>query len=296
MMPAGDREAGRRRWPPQQHVWLIVVLLLGFALRVYGLGDVAVDNDESIDYTRWVSESFRAIVIDDLVLNNQTLAHILARLSILALGDTLFSLRWPALCLSVLGLALIYRIARDLFNPRVGLAGALLLAVSPYAIFFAHTFRGYSAVVSLPMLIFLLGWLAVRSNTWRYWLAFGAASVCTQYTHLFTVFALGNTIFILGAIGWRDRRRLPRLALGLAAMGIVLAALYMPVWSKAVQNAASAGSVSTAGVLLLQRPQVPASLWTTLLWFNGLEKGSFGLFGLYPFVGLVGLGVWLGKT
>lgn len=79
-----------RRLTLNSYVWLLLILLLGFSLRLYGLGDVAVNNDESVDYLRWISVSFREILVDGLVLNNQTFAHILDRVSILVLGDRLF--------------------------------------------------------------------------------------------------------------------------------------------------------------------------------------------------------------
>jgi 4-amino-4-deoxy-L-arabinose transferase-like glycosyltransferase len=281
--------------------WLTLILLLGFALRVYALGDVAINNDESIEYTRWISKSFQAITVDDLILNNHTLAQILARLSILVLGDTAFSLRWPALGMSVLGIVFIYKVAQNLFGVRAGLVSALLLAVSPYAIFYAHALRGYSAVVSLPLLIYLLAWLALRSRKRRYWLAFVLASVAALYTHLFTIFALANVVFILGLMQWQnwrlsksDGRWLPALTLSLAVILALLAVCYAPIWYKTFKNMTTSGVLSSAGVLWVQRPQVPASLWTNLQWFNGLEKGSFGQAGLYPFLGLVSMGVWSG--
>jgi hypothetical protein len=66
-----------RRLTLNSYVWLLLILLLGFSLRLYGLGDVAVNNDESVDYLRWISLSFREILVDGLVLNNQTFAQIL---------------------------------------------------------------------------------------------------------------------------------------------------------------------------------------------------------------------------
>ena len=283
------------------YFWLIIILWLAFLLRTYALADVAINNDESYDYNRWVSVSLRAITVDDLVLNNQSFAHILARIALLLLGDNLFSLRWPAVCISILGVAAIYKIAGDLFGSKVGLVSAFLLAVSPYAVFFAHTFRGYSAVIALPLLIYLLAWLVLQTNRWRYWIALGFFIALMMYTHLFTSLAVFNLLLFMGLVYFYGHRfpgfkkpSLTGLGLSLTLAGILLAIFYSPIWTKLIGTYLASGQLSLADLLWVQRPQVPATIWTDLLWFNGLEKGSFGPEGSYLFLGLVAIGLVVG--
>lgn len=282
------------------YFYLILILFLGFALRVYGLGDVAISNDESIEYHRWVSASFEKIMVTDVVLNTPALALIQSRASILILGDSLFSLRWPALCLSVLGIACIYKIAHYFFGRRVGQISALLLAVSPYAVFYAHAFRGYSGVLSLALFVFLSAMLVCRTNKWSYGIAFGLASAAAMYTHLFTSFAVVNSVFLVGlSWGWGQksdqsgRQGWVRLIVGLAVTGMILALVYWPIWQKVVQNIEADNTLSS-GVVWAQQPDSVASFWTNLRWYNGLERGSFGQYSVYPFVGLVIMGVGMG--
>lgn len=193
------------------YVWLTLILLLGFALRIYALGDVAVNNDESLDYHRYVANSFQTIMVDDLVLNNHPFSYIMSRASILLLSDNLFALRWPALIISMLGIAAIYRLAQELFDQRTGLFSALLLALSPFAIFFAHSFRGYNGVINLPIIVYLLGFLALQTGRWRYWIGLSLLAVVTLYTHLFTTLAYLNLLlliaFLLGVEWQRSARR-----------------------------------------------------------------------------------------
>ena len=295
---------GRRtlnRLLKNDYFWLIIILWLAFLLRTYALSDVAINNDESYDYNRWISVSLRAIAVDDLVLNNQSFAHILARITILLLGDSLFTLRWPAVCISILGVVAIYKIAGCLFGSKVGLESAFLLAVSPYAVFFAHTFRGYSAVIAFPLLIYLLAWLALQTNQWRYWIALGFFIALMMYTHLFTSLAVFNLLLFMGLVYFYGHRfpgfkkpSLTGLGLSLALAGILLAIFYSPVWTKLIGAFLTSGQPSLADLLWVQRPQVPATIWTDLLWFNGLEKGSFGPEGSYLFLGLVAIGLGVG--
>lgn len=283
--------------------WVILILLLAFFLRVYALADVAIDNDESYEYNRWISESFKAIAMDDLILNSQAPAYLLSRASLLVLGDTLFSLRWPSAALSVLAVAVMYRLARLLFNRRVSLAGALLLAVSPYAVFLAHTLRGYSGILALSLLVYLLALLALRTGAWQYWLGLALAAAAMLYTHLFSVVALANLVLLLVLLrafgplrraGARPRPGRPALlSLGLLLALVMLA--YAPLWTSLLAPAPN-GETGLDRVAWVQRPQVPASVWHNLLWFNGLEKGSFGPYVAPVFLALALLGMWVGWT
>lgn len=294
---------GKRLKQPAQTpcFWLVIILLLGFSLRVYSLGHVSINNDEIYVYNRWINRSFQAILVDDVSLNNHSLAILLDRVSILLLGDTLFTLRWPALWVSMFGIAFIYKLANALFDLRVGLASAALLALSPYAIFFANTFRGYSGVVALPLLVCLLALMALRSNQWRYWLAMGLAAALMIYTHLFTALALANLVFLMGLIwlyrhGLKSLKRLPwvRPGLSLAITALILAGLYMPVFNKLFGVTAGTTPTTQSSAFSIARPQVPASLWTNLVWFNGLEEGSFGSYGAVCLLALVILGTGWG--
>ena len=58
-----------KQFARNEYFWLVLILGLGFSLRLYGLADVAVSNDEGIVYSRWISVSFREIMIDDLILH-----------------------------------------------------------------------------------------------------------------------------------------------------------------------------------------------------------------------------------
>lgn len=283
------------------YVWLTLILLLGFALRVYGLGDIAVNNDESIEYHRFIAESFRTLLVDELVLNSQTFAQLLSRTALLTLGDRLFALRWPALMISMLGIASIYRLARGLFGQRAGLFSALLLALSPFAIFFAHSFRGYSGVINLSIFVYLLGFLVLKTGRRRYWIGLSLAAVAMLYTHLFTLLAYLNLVVLLGLMGLAGRRvqggvrpALPKLAASLALTAAILVVLFAPAWLKLLNPPLDAGDPAS-DVLWTQRPSVSASIGYNLWLYNGYwEEGSRTGHGVFILLALAAFGVWLG--
>lgn len=289
------------RWFGVSHgMWLTVILLLAFTLRLYGLGSVGLDNDESYDYHRWVGKSFQAIIVDDLVLNNQTLAHILVRGSLLLFGDSLFTLRWPSTCLSILGVVLIYKLTTRLFGSLAGVVSALLWALSPYFIFFAHNFRGYMGVAMLPVLVYMLALAALQTGQWRYWVTLGLASVAMMYTHLFTTLAWVNLVLFLGLTRWRGIGGLrkptwPQLGATFGITGLLLAGLYAPVWSKMIPAVLNSGQAKLADFVWVQRPEVSASIWYNLWLFNGYwQKGSQGGQAAYILLALAGLALAIG--
>ena len=64
-------------------------------------------------------------------------------------GDSEFSVRMLSAWWSVLAVAGIYRLGKRLFNPVIRTLAALLMAVSPFAIWFAQETRGYALALTL---------------------------------------------------------------------------------------------------------------------------------------------------
>ncbi len=264
---------------------LAITLLFGFYLRLYGLSDVAVNADESHVYQRWISKSLYDILIGDLLLNNHVLAQILAWLSISVAGDNLFILRWPSFCISVLGIAFIYKIAAHLFDHRIGLIAALLLAISPYAIFFSHSFRGNGGVIVIPILVYLLGLFAIRYNRWLHWIALGVVSALMMYNHLFTLFAYTTLLLLLIVFRFKfqPKKKLVSIKLVTSVLitGVIISILYSPILLTLIPDSTSENS-AIQSILWVQRPEVSASIWYNLWLFNGFwQPGSQGGQGVY---------------
>ncbi len=315
-----------RRFILPHHRWaLLLIVLLGFTLRLYGLGDIAVNSDEASDYDRYVSDSFSNILVDELVLNSQSFSYVLSRIALLSLGNRLFTIRWPALLVSMLGIAALHRLTRELFGQRAALFSGLLLALSPFAIFFAHSFRGYSGVIHWPIMIYLAGLLALKTNRWHTWLALSLLTVVMFYTHLFTILAYLNLLLLM-ALLWVAKAQgrkgaksqtvqemyhtplvtrtfairnsqfvpsMPKLVASVALTTALLVILYAPVWLKLLNP--PPGSDVTADVVWVQRPEVSASVWYNLWLYNGYwQAGSQAGHGVLVLLPLIAGGVWAG--
>lgn len=108
-------------------------------------------------------------------------------------GGTLFADRAIALMLGLLAISMVYQLGRTLFNPQIGLIGALLLTTSAFFAFYLHEMRGYTMYVFVVAWASWLYWLLMHSEhhrkRWVRW-SFVIAISASLYTHYIAVGAV----------------------------------------------------------------------------------------------------------
>jgi mannosyltransferase len=110
---------------------------------------------------------------------------------------------------AVLTVPVAFVLGSRLFNKKVGLAAALLLAVSPFFIEYSQEARSYSLVLLLSTLSTLLFTVViVRSSKWL-WAGYIVISVLAIYSHVYAVFVLAVQVISLLflprlSIPWRN--------------------------------------------------------------------------------------------
>ena len=138
-------------------------------------------------------------------------------------------LRLPSVALGVAAVALTAVWAARWFGRRVGLLAALLLALSPLAIYHSQEVNQYAAMIAATPLLLLLQDRLNAGARRRDWLAYGtlsAAALATHYGMVFPLLALGSH---QAWQAWRDpthRADRGRVAAYAAAMAAVVAALF----------------------------------------------------------------------
>ncbi|MDE2748306.1 MAG: glycosyltransferase family 39 protein [Chloroflexota bacterium] len=212
---------------------LILIVLLGFGLRLNDLGAVPLRGDEAFSVLYWadlpVSVSLTQIAHGE---PHTPLVYAVGRLWRHLIGgiDSVFALR----CLSVFGnmiglpaiFALGWRLSR---RRRVGLLAALMWALHPFEIWHSQEFRNYGYWAGMSVATLWLGLRLIdrrRQSDWLLYTAAAAFTTLTIYTEPFTTLALA----CFAVIEWRDdRRSLRRLLLLQAAIGLLLIAGFMLV-------------------------------------------------------------------
>ncbi len=86
----------------------------------------------------------------------------------------------------ILGLLLIYigyRLSRRLFEERIAIVAASMLALSPFQVHYSQEVRMYMLLSVLLLGATFVYWKALEGGSLRYWLAFAVLGAVAQYSH-----------------------------------------------------------------------------------------------------------------
>jgi hypothetical protein len=186
---AGYRGLGFRFCYLEFDIWHLMIFL-AWALRLYQLSTDSLWGDEIFTATQSplpVMELLRWTAGDihppGYYLIVGRLADWLgwAYLPPTALTDWLW--RFPSALVGTLAVAVTYRLGADLLGRRVGLAGALLLALSPVAIQYSQEARMHELLLlAVALSTWALGRALATPRRWGWWLAYAFATALSLYT------------------------------------------------------------------------------------------------------------------
>jgi mannosyltransferase len=175
---------------------LLLILTVGALLRVYALGAESFYFDEA--YSVWAA---RHSVSWLFALSTQRIFPPLYYLLLhfwLLLGESEFAVRLLSVVLGLVSIVVIYALAKQLFDTRVGLLGAWLLAISPLHLWFSQEARMYMLVLTLNLFSASFLLLVVREGRRWHWLAFVLTTALAMNAHYFTLFlALFENAYVL---------------------------------------------------------------------------------------------------
>lgn len=222
--------------------WLLLLLLLAaFALRVYRLDYFSLRGDESFTVL-FVLKPFAQMWNEILTVEpNPPLLYLALRGWIGLAGASEFATRYFSVFFGVLCVALIYRLAREIFRPRgqavIAFIAAAILAINPYQIWHSQDVRNYTMwpALSLVALIFFWQWLSARGQSRAPLMWFVIAELAALYTHYYEAFTLlALNVFVFVTL-WHKREKLVPWILAQLALAI----FYLPyplVWSNRVAS------------------------------------------------------------
>jgi mannosyltransferase len=169
-------------------IWLILIILLGSAVRLYRLYYQSLWFDESLSMalaSAPLKISIEATLAEGL--QHLPLYYLLLRIFVW-IGRSETVLRLPSAVCGVLAIPLIYQVGRRCLGQGTGLFAALLLAVNPYHVWFSQEARMYSLLMlsTLGALYFFLRLLREnRRSLWLGFIVFHAIGYCTLYFAFF---------------------------------------------------------------------------------------------------------------
>jgi mannosyltransferase len=168
--------------PPLVDVGIIgFVILVGFALRLYRLGDANVWWDEGYGVYLARKDLFTLAwetAGDVHPPVHYWLLHVWTRL----VGESEFAIRFSSVIFGIASIALFYWLGRRTFGREVGLVAATLLATSRFHVEWSQQIRMYTLVTALAVVSIALTIQLWKQPTRRLWIGHIAVSTVGLYT------------------------------------------------------------------------------------------------------------------
>ena len=206
----------------------LAVLLAAFALRLALLDFQELRGDEAFGYF-FIQRSYADLTTATIDLRepHPLASYYLAKGWGALSGDSEYSLRFLPAWFGVLAVALTGQLARRLGLGRsTSLTAALLLAISPYAIWHSQDARMYSMSLALTTATVWLALELLQRQRLAWGLAYVGSAWLALHTHYYALFVLGAlNLFVLGRALWVPSTRpnlLPWLGWQLAVGGLYL--------------------------------------------------------------------------
>ena len=211
---------------------LLAITWVAFLVRVVNLSTQSLWRDEvdAIRFSGWsLSELLAGLFREG---HNGPLFFLLLRFGRYLTGDSEFALRYPSAWLGVVAVPLSFALARQLKLPRsVGLLLGLLLATSPYLVWYGQEAKMYTlllALITLAVIAYLkalTGSRLLALPRWGWWIVFVAATTLSYYTHILAPLML-PVYGVIAALNYVNLRQHWR---GWLISMIVLTLPYLPL-------------------------------------------------------------------
>ncbi|MFC5973904.1 glycosyltransferase family 39 protein [Halomarina salina] len=222
---------------------LLGIVLVGAAVRLYGLGVESLWTDEliTLEFVRRYS-TVELLVEVPLNQPHLPLYYVLLDLWIGVFGTSATALRLLSALFSILAIPLLYLLGRDLFDGTAGLVAALVFALAQFHVYHAQEVRMYSLVAlltaaSLWLFVRLFEDGAMRGTAAAYVLATLALLLTHPFAALVVFAEAAYVVFRVATGQWVPRS----LTVGTALAGVGL----VPVAAMALHRVGLGGATST---------------------------------------------------
>jgi hypothetical protein len=172
-------------------VILASILLTALIMRFYNLGQ-GIWFDEIVTYVLYMERPLGEILTTYDNQNNHLLYTLLARICFLIFGESVWSLRFPAVLFGVGSIWAMYLFSCQVATWREGLLSAGLLTFSYHHVWFSQNARGYTALLFWSLLSSWLLLRALNESRAGLWLMYGLSTAFGILTHMTMFFVVAG--------------------------------------------------------------------------------------------------------
>lgn len=276
-------------------VLVCVFVFLAFLVRLHRLDVLPFRGDEAFTVQNWVGLPLSLSLVNIATIEpHPVLTYVMFRVWGLLAGTSELTIRLLPALFGVLGVSVVYRLAW-LLGRRVwaGVLAAGLWIMHPYLVWHAQDARNYSVWLSLSLLAFWLGLLALERRSWRLWLLYSVVCVFAVnvfYLEVFFLLSFGVWLFVARlpfglAVRWFLSQVLPAF-LAMVSFGLLQ-------WSVVVTGQYGGTVGSSDGLVDVVLRFLPVLVFGETLW---VSSGSVFLMVASGVVVFWVLGRWLGRA
>jgi uncharacterized membrane protein len=205
----------------REKLWLCLIICIGAALRLYRLDAQSLWQDEGLQYYVASADSISAVIERTRGRTwHPPLSFVVNHLFLRA-GSSDVLLRLPSVLFGIGSLPVFYLLLKRLASEQTAMFSVLLLAISPFHVWYSQEGRMYAQLVFLSLLGALIFLRAVEAAQWHWWFLYAVVVVVGMYTHV--LMAFGVIANIIWLVLYHPRRLLP-----LTASGILVSVLFLP--------------------------------------------------------------------
>jgi 4-amino-4-deoxy-L-arabinose transferase-like glycosyltransferase len=221
---------------PSYIYWCLgAITLIGAVIRLWRISQ-PIAYDEAYTFIYYATQEFKHILADYSAPNNHIFHTVLVRLFYEIFGRQPWVVRGPALLAGILCIPAAYFFAHRIFHARQALAGAMLVAMTPWFINYSVNGRGYTLIILFSLLLANLGALLTQQQSRAALGAYTIIAALGFYTiPIFLYPMAGVSLWVLvthltGPEPWKDRAaKAQNFLLACLAGGLLTLLFYLPV-------------------------------------------------------------------
>jgi 4-amino-4-deoxy-L-arabinose transferase-like glycosyltransferase len=189
-----------RAWLISPATAVVALTVAGLAVRLYALGERGFWFDEvAFAYVTRLSTPDDLIAHINLWPDHTPLSFFLVWL-VRGLGTGEATVRLPFALAGALGVPSLYLLGKALAGPRVGFLAALLLALSPFAVFYSQDVHPYAPLMLFTILQVLFAYRAATTSRPLDWIGLALFTLLNLYNAYLALALAAVVALFLGAI------------------------------------------------------------------------------------------------